>query len=181
MSSAVSASSQPGQTISAVEAAFGKDIKLVRVMPNTPLLYGEGATAIVKCDPVTDSEFEFVKGAFESCGTTCVVEEKDIDVVIAASGSSPAFVFRFARELIGYCVDSGLDPAAAKKLVLATIKGSASMLEQSPLSADGLIRMVASPNGTTEAGLKSMDETGFDLSVRAAADAAKNRSIEMKK
>ena len=170
-----------GITIKYVKETVGKDCKVIRVMPNTPLLYGEGATALVKEAPVTDSEFEFIKGAFDSCGKTFVVKESDIDAVTAVSGSSPAFVFRFARELIKSATDAGMDEKTAKELVACAIKGSASMAMQSPLGLNELIRMVASPNGTTEAGLKAMDETGFDNAVYSAAEAARKRSIELTK
>ncbi len=170
-----------GISVKFVKETVGKDCKVIRAMPNTPLLYGEGATALVKVDPVTDKEFDFIKGAFDSCGKTFIVNEEDMDAVTAVSGSSPAFVFRFARELIKSAVDAGMDEATAKDLVCAAIKGSAVMAASSPLGLNDLIRMVASPNGTTEAGLNAMDETGFDNAVYSAAEAARKRSIELKK
>lgn len=170
-----------GITIDFVKSTVGKDCKVVRAMPNTPLLYGEGATALVHTAPVSDEEFNFIKGAFDSCGKTFIVNESDMDAVTAVSGSSPAFVFRFARELIKSATDAGMDPTVAKELVASAIKGSAVMAANSPLGLDELIKMVASPNGTTEAGLKSMDATNFDDSVYSAAEAARKRSIELKR
>lgn len=170
-----------GITINFVKETVGKDCKVIRVMPNTPLLYGEGATALVKEAPVSDSEFEFIKGAFDSCGKTFVVKESDMDAVTAVSGSSPAFVFRFVRELIKSAVDAGMDENTAKNLVTCAIRGSALMASVSPLGLNELIKMVASPNGTTEAGLKAMDENGFDNAVYSAAEAARKRSVELTK
>ena len=170
-----------GISIEYVKSVIGKDCKVIRAMPNTPLLYGEGATALVKQAPVSDKEFDFIKGAFDSCGKTFIVNECDMDAVTAVSGSSPAFVFRFAANLIKSAVDAGMDPSVAKELVATAIKGSAIMAAQSPLGLNELIKMVASPNGTTEAGLNSMNESGFDNSVYLAAEAARKRSIELKK
>lgn len=168
-----------GRTIDWVKQQVGFDCKVVRVMPNTPLMVGCGASALVKRAPVSDEEFEKVCGCFSSCGVVSTVEEKDMDTVTAVSGSSPAFVFRFAKDLIQAAVDRGLDAAEAEKLVSGTLLGSAKMILESGQTVDALIRMVTSPNGTTEAGLRAMDAAGFDLAVEQAVDAAVKRSIEL--
>lgn len=170
-----------GVTMKFVKDTLGFDCKVIRVMPNTPLMYSMGATALVKESPVTDDEFEFIKGFFDANGITCVVNEELIDTITGVSGSSPAFVFRFAREMIRAGVDNSMSEKDAKRMVLQTILGSVKMMQQSELSLDELIRMVASPNGTTEAGLKSMDKTNFDDSVYGAVDAAVKRSHELKR
>lgn len=104
-----------------------------------------------------------------------------LDSVTAVSGSSPAFVFRFIRDMIAQGVDQGLPESVAADLVIQTVIGSAVMLRESGEPADALIRMVASPNGTTEAGLAALDRSGFDASVKSAIDAAYRRSIELTK
>ena len=170
-----------GVTIKFVKDTIGFDCKVIRVMPNTPLMYSMGATALVKELPVSDDDFEFIKGFFDANGITCVVKEDLIDAITGVSGSSPAFVFRFAREMIRAAVDNSMPADDAKKMVLQTILGSVIMMQQSELSLDELIKMVASPNGTTEAGLKSMDETNFDGAVYNAVDSAVKRSHELKR
>lgn len=170
-----------GVSIDFVKRSIGFDCKVVRVMPNTPLLTGHGASALVKLPPVTDAEFNFVRGAFEASGVARVVDEDAIDAVIGASGSSPAFVFRFAKNIIEASTAAGLDADTATALVAQTLIGSAHMILESGLSIDELIRMVSSPNGTTVAGLAQMDATGFDDSVCAAVQAAVARSKELRK
>lgn len=169
-----------GVTIDFVRRAFGFDCKVVRVMPNTPIMYSNGTAGIVRSSLVSDDEFYFVKGFFDSNGISCVVEEDLIDVVTGVSGSAPAFVFRFAKGIISAGIDRGLSPETAEKLAINTIIGSAQMIEKSPLSITELIKMVASPNGTTEAGLKFLDNSGFDNSVYGAVSAAIDRAVELK-
>lgn len=169
-----------GVTIDFVRKAFGFECKVVRVMPNTPIMYSNGTAGVVKSANVSDEEFNFVKGFFDSNGISCEVKEDLIDVVTGVSGSSPAFVFRFAKAIIDAGIERGLSSEAAEKLAVNTIIGSAQMIEKSPLSITELIRMVASPNGTTEAGLKFLDDSGFDSSVYGAVLAAIDRAVELK-
>lgn len=169
-----------GRTIDWVKEQIGFDCKVIRVMPNTPLMVGCGASALVHAAPVTDREFAVVKGCFSSCGVTCTVEEEAMDTVTAVSGSSPAFIFRFAQDLIDTAAARGLSRADAQRLVSGTLLGSARMILESGRTVEELIRMVTSPNGTTEAGLRAMDEAGFDRAVEQAVEAAERRSVELR-
>ena len=170
-----------GISINYVKSILGNNTPVVRVMPNTPLMYGSGASALVKADPVTDEQFNFVKGFFESCGVVATVDESLIDTVIAISGSAPAYIMRFANQLITYGADNGLSKGDACNLVLQTLVGCAKMINSSDKEISELIRMVTSPNGTTQAGLESLDKTNFDLSVRECLDATVNRAKELSK
>lgn len=169
-----------GRTIAYIKEQVGFDCKVIRVMPNTPLMVGAGASALVKASPVSDQEFETVSQCFSSCGVVCTVDEAQMDAVTAVSGSSPAFIFRFAKKLVEAGVARGLSCEDAEALVAGTLLGSARMILESGRSIDELIRMVTSPNGTTEAGLKAMDTAGFDGAVEAAVDAATRRSVELR-
>ncbi len=170
-----------GISINFVKNILGKDTPVVRVMPNTPLMYGSGASALVKVDPVTDEQFDFIKGFFESCGVVTTVDESLIDTVIAISGSSPAYIMRFANQLITYGVNSGLSKDDASKLVLQTLVGCAKMINSSDKDISELIRMVTSPNGTTQAGLDALNKTEFDLSIKDCLDATVKRAKELSK
>ena len=170
-----------GQTIANIEKLFGKTMKIVRTMPNTPALVLAGATGICFHPSVSKEERETAITIFESFGVVAEVSENMIDTVIGVSGSSPAFVFRFIRDMVAQGVDQGLPESVAADLVIQTVIGSAVMLRESGEPADALIRMVASPNGTTEAGLAALDRSGFDASVKSAIDAAYRRSIELTK
>ncbi|HHW46439.1 MAG TPA: pyrroline-5-carboxylate reductase [Clostridiales bacterium] len=169
-----------GKTIDYIAKTIGRDCKVIRIMPNTPLMYGFGASALTKNLLVADNEFSFIRGIFDSCGFTCEVDEGLMDTITAISGSSPAFVFRFAKDIINSGIENGLDEAAAKQMVAQTILGSAKMILESGLEIDELIRRVASPNGTTEAGLKSLDKDGFDDIVSDCIRATIKRSVELR-
>lgn len=164
-----------------IQALLGKDKKIIRVMPNTPLMYSAGATALYCGEGVTQEEFLFAEKIFSSCGVTAKVTEDMMDTVTAISGSSPAFFMRFAKEIVNEGVRQGLSEEMAKLLVFQTMAGTAKMVMESENTVDQLIKAVTSPNGTTEAGLKKMDELDFDSSVGKTIIAAANRSKELSK
>ncbi len=168
-----------GITISYIKAQLGFDAPVVRVMPNTPLMFSEGAAAIVRDSAVTNEQFEFVRGFFSCCGIVEEVSEDNINTVTAISGSAPAYVMRFAKNFIEYAVENGMTVESAEALVLKAISGTAEMVRRSDESIDRLIRNVTSPNGTTEAGLRSMDENGFDETVKACLTKTENRAKEL--
>lgn len=170
-----------GISLSFISEQLPKGTSVIRVMPNTPLMYGNGAVAYAVNPSVSPLQADFVKGIFAACGYVTEVKEEMIDSVTAVSGSSPAFVFRFIRDMIAQGMQQGLPESVATNLVIQTVIGSAIMLRESGQTADALIRMVASPNGTTVAGLSALDSTGFDASVKSAIDAAYRRSIELTK
>lgn len=168
-----------GVPVDYVKHGVGFDCSVIRIMPNTPLMYGCGACALVHVKPVTDEQFAYVRGLLDRCGITCVVDEAEIDGIIGVSGSAPAYFFRFVRDIIAGGVAAGLSEEVASRMALQTMIGSARMIQQSDQPIDALIRAVASPNGTTEAGLRSLDETGFDASVAACVEATVRRSKEL--
>ena len=170
-----------GISIDFVKSILGKEISVVRVMPNTPLMFGCGASALVNVEPVTEQQFTFVKGFFESCGVVATVDESLIDTVIAISGSAPAYIMRFANQLITYGTDNGITKEDASNLVLQTLVGCAKMIYSSDKDITDLIKMVTSPNGTTQAGLESLDKTNFDLSVKECLNSTVKRAKELSK
>ena len=170
-----------GVSINTVKELLGFDAPVIRVMPNTPLMVGLGATAIVKQKPVTDDQFSFIKGCFDSCGITAVVDEDNINTVIAASGSSPAYIMRFANSIIDFAVKKGLDEISAKKLVIQTLEGCAKLIKESDVEISQLIANVTSPNGTTEAGLKSLDNSSFEEVVNKCLSSTVKRAEELSK
>lgn len=170
-----------GVKIEKINTALGGNKKIIRVMPNTPLMYSAGATAIAAGQGVNDEEKAFCEKIFASSGVTATLTEEQIDAVTGISGSSPAFFMRFAREIINEGILQGVDSNTAQKLVLGTMLGTAKMALESELSLNELIKAVASPGGTTEAGLKTMDSLDFDSSVSKTISAAVNRSKELSK
>ncbi len=160
--------------------AIGTDCPMVRVMPNTPLLLGVGATALSKRN-ISDEDFEYVYNMFSAGGVTAILDESQMNSVIAVNGSSPAYIYLFAKAMVDYAVKEGIDESEALKLVCATLKGSAEMLEKSGDTPDTLIKKVSSPGGTTLKALEKLEEKDFYNSVLEAMDACTKRANELSK
>lgn len=157
------------------------DCPVIRVMPNTPVMLGVGAIAISRNKYVTDKVYSKLCTLFACCGTVCSLDENMMNKVIAVNGSSPAYLYLLAKVMIEKAVEYGISEKNAKDLVVQTLKGSVEMLIKSGLDADELIKMVASPGGTTLAALSSFEEDGFENCVHKAMDACTKRAEELSK
>ena len=155
--------------------------KVVLVMPNTPLLLGEGATALSRSDSVTDGEFSLVCGIFSSCGIVSVVPKDKMKEIIAINGSSPAFIYLYAQYFIEYAESVGIDREAATQLFAKSLIGSARMITDSGKSLDELITMVSSKGGTTIAGLDQLRKNDLKKAVTDCCEAYTNRAYELSK
>lgn len=154
---------------------------VVRVMPNTPLQMGAGATAVAYAPDVPDDLFQTVCGIFAAAGAVAVIPESQMDDVISVSGSSPAFFFRMADVMVRWAVEQGMDPQVALELAACAMKGSAEMLLRSGKTAEELTRQVCSPGGTTLAALTAFDDRDFDGLLTDAMTRCVNRSRELGK
>lgn len=168
-----------GISISYVRRMLGCDCPMVRVMPNTPLLLGKGATALCPSDNISDDAFNTVKNMFVLNGTVEILPEAHMNEVIAVNGSSPAYIYLFAKAMVDYAKDCGIDEQAALKLVAASLEGSAAMLTQSGDDPDTLIKKVSSPGGTTIAALNTLNEYKFYEGIKAAMDSCTKRAEEL--
>ena len=158
-----------------------QNVGVILVMPNTPLLLKEGATAIASTDSVPEKQFKFVCSVFESCGQVQVISEDKMKEIIAINGSSPAFIYLFAKGFIDYAAKNGIDAEAAKKLFCQSLVGSAKMMTDSGYTIDELIKMVSSPGGTTLAGLDRLYANDLLKAVDEACDACTKRAYELSK
>ena len=158
-----------------------ENAKVVLVMPNTPMLLGMGASAISTDEKTTAEEFAFVKSVIESCGIAEVVPVDKMKEIICINGSSPAFIYLFAKGFVDYATEQGIDYDAALKLFSATLVGSAKMLTDSGMTVDELIKQVSSPGGTTIAGLDKLYEGKLTEDVHAACEACTKRAYELSK
>ena len=153
--------------------------KVVLVMPNTPMMLGFGASAMSCDDKVSDAEFAFARKIIGSCGITEVVPTDKMKEVIAINGSSPAFIYLYAKGFVQYAEKVGIDGDAALRLFAQTLIGSAKMLTDSGMTVDDLIRQVSSPGGTTLAGLEKLYEGHLTDVVFDACDACTKRAYEL--
>lgn len=163
-----------------IASALGCDCPMVRVMPNTPLLLGKGATAMSKRN-ISDEDFEYVYNMFANGGVVEIMDESKMNSVIAVNGSSPAYIYLFAKAMVDYAKQEGIDADSALRLVCATLKGSAEMLENSGDTPEILIKKVSSPGGTTLKALEKLEEKDFYNSVIEAMDACTVRANELSK
>lgn len=168
-----------GQTIEAIEAAFGKEIKLVRVMPNTPALVGAAMSGISPNALVSDEELQEVVAIFESFGEAEVVPESMMDAVIGVSGSSPAYVYMFIEAMADAAVADGMPRAKAYKFAAQAVLGAAKMVLETGEHPGALKDAVCSPGGTTIEAVAKLEESGFRQSVIAAQRACVQKSKDM--
>lgn len=157
------------------------EAKVILVMPNTPLLLGEGASALSHNDFVSDEEFNLVYSIFDMCGKASVVPKDKMKEIIAINGSSPAFIYLFAKGFIEYAEKNGIDSDSAKTLFTQSLIGSAKMITDSGYSIDELIKMVSSPGGTTLAGLDALYEGKLTDVVNDACERCTKRAYELSK
>ena len=157
------------------------DAKIVLVMPNTPFLLGEGATALSKALPTTDDEFEFVCDIFGAGGKTAVVSKDKMKEIIAINGSSPAFIYLFSKGFIDYAKSVDIPEETAKTLFCKSLIGSAKMIMDSGYSIDELIKMVSSPGGTTLKGLDELYSGNLTEIVEKCCKACTERAYELSK
>lgn len=162
----------PGITIDDLDHRIGKPCRIVRAMPNTPALVGEGMTGVCRNEKLfTGEEQETIHSFFTSFGKVVYVEEKLIDAVVCASGSSPAYVYMFIEALADSAVKYGLPRADAYELAAQTVLGSARMVLETGEHPGLLKDKVCSPAGTTIAGVSALEEYGFRNAVIKASDA----------
>ena len=166
-----------GVKIKGITEKLGKEVPVVRAMPNMGSFVGEGITCISRSLSVEN--LEDVKGIFSGIGKVLEVEEEALDAVTALSGSGPAYLFYLASAMISAGKKAGLDEATAKELVIQTLYGSASLLRKAEASAEELIRKVASKGGTTEAALSVFEEKKMKSVIEEAVEKAKKRSEEL--
>ena len=170
-----------GWSTASIDRLLGGKGRLVRVMPNTPMLVGEGMSAIAAGPRATPEDMDWVERIFGSGGKTCRVDESQMDAVTAVSGSGPAYVFYLAEAMIAAGVAEGLDERTANLLARATIAGAGKMLMNSSDAPADLRHRVTSPGGTTQAAIRSMDEHGVGEALVEAIRAAAARSRELGK
>lgn len=171
----------PGITIADLQKRFEKPCRIVRAMPNTPALVGEGMTGVSYDAALFSQEEQEVIGRFfESFGKMCLVEEKLMDAVACASGSSPAYVYMFIEALADSVVKYGIPRATAYELVAQTVLGSARMVLETGEHPGLLKDKVCSPGGTTIEGVSALEEYGMRNAVIKATDACYDKCTRIK-
>lgn len=164
-----------------IQKNIGKDVAVIRTMPNTSAMIGYSATAIAKGKFATDEHLALTKKMFEAIGTVSIVKEDKMHAVTGISGSGPAYVYYLVEAMESAAEKEGLDKETAKELITQTIIGAGNMLKSRPESAATLRKNVTSPNGTTHAGIQTLEACDFQHTVETCVQNAAKRSMELGK
>ncbi|PHU41565.1 pyrroline-5-carboxylate reductase [Pseudobutyrivibrio ruminis] len=168
-----------GQSIEKLTELFGKQLKLIRVMPNTPALVGEAMSALSPNELVSEDEADIVLHLFESFGKAEIVPEKLQDAVVGISGSSPAYVYVFIEALADGAVAEGMPRAQAYKFAAQAVLGSAKMVLETGEHPGVLKDAVCSPGGTTIEAVATLEALGFRNAVIEAERVCVEKSRDL--
>lgn len=168
-----------GITTRFIEKFLARGVPVLRIMPNTPALVGQGMAAIARGRFAKESHQHVARSIMETVGRVVTVPEKEMNAVTAVSGSGPAYVFYLAEAMRDAGVKLGLAPQIADQLVRQTVKGAGALLAQSRDEAHTLREHVTSPGGTTEAALKIMEKANVRKIISEALRRAAERSREL--
>ena len=169
-----------GITSQSVSATLG-GATVIRVLPNLPMTIGYGVSAICKNDSASASDFEFVTSVFDSAGSTTIIDESEMNRIIGALSSSPAYVFKFIDAICQGASAQGLDGQALLSSVCDVVIGSAMLLKNCGELPSSMISKVASKGGTTQRALDTLDEYNFNDIIEKAMIACTNRADELGK
>lgn len=167
-----------GVTCAGLTQAVGRPTRVIRVMPNTPVLVGYGMAGIARGVHAQPGDEDLAHRLFTAGGQAIIVDETDLDAITAVSGSGPAYVFYLAEAMQQAAEAMGLKPHA-RLLVQQTILGAAMLMTQSDDSPAELRRKVTSPGGTTEAAITSLEQSGVGSACFDAMKAARQRSEQL--
>lgn len=166
-----------GVTLGRLEGALGSGARVIRVMPNAPAMVGQGMAALVRGRHASRADEAFALSIFRAVGDAVALKDEGLlDAVTALSGSGPAYVYLFIKSLADAGAAEGLAPELALRMALKTVRGAEKNMRRSPMAAAELIRIVASPGGTTEAALQQLGADAFSDIVARAVKAAAERS-----
>jgi len=172
----------PGVSIEEIRNKFTCDARIVRCMPNTPALIGEGMTGVAYDEKLFDlEERDTISKFFNSFGKFRVVGENLLNTVTCVSGSSPAYVYMFIEALADSAVKYGMSRADAIEFAAMTVKGSADMVLSTKEHPAILKDRVCSPGGTTIAGVSALEENNFRHAIIAATDKCYEKCTSIKK
>lgn len=168
-----------GITCARLESHLPAGTAVVRVMPNTPAMVGEGMSVVSGGAEASREHVDLARELFDLVGIAIVIDERYQDAATAISGSGPAYVAMFVDALARAGVAQGLSRDVAQKLAVQTVRGTADMLEHTGMHPEQLVDGVASPGGTTIAAIGELERGGFRAAISSAVSAAVRRAKEL--
>ena len=171
-----------GVSISHIKAVLGKDVPVIRAMPNTPLQIKEGATAMCYSSDVKADDYDLVYKLFSNLGVTRTIPERQMETFVAVHGSTPAYFYSMANALIKDAVKNGIDEDSARALVVQTMIGSGKLLENNPRKPlQEFISEVCSKGGTTIEAVNVLEENKLEKIIHEADEQCIRRANEIGK
>lgn len=167
-----------GISADAIREALSFPARLCMIMPNTPLMLGAGATAMA-CDGMTEEEFALAREIFSCAGKVVEIPADKMNAVIPLNGSSPAFIYEFAKGFLRYGKEAGFSDEVALTLFCQSLRGAAEMMERSGYDVDTLIQMVSSKGGTTIAGLSGLSDGRLQQAIDLCCHRCVQRAEEL--
>lgn len=169
-----------GLSVASYQKILGKNARVIRIMPNTPAIVGQGVFTVFAPRAVKSRDLKLCQNLLDPCGKTYFLKsESQMHVTSALAGSGPAFVVAFADALIQASLPLGLNEKLARELFLNTILGTVKLMQKSKLKAHELIAQVASKKGMTEAGLNVLDKNRFTPLLGECIQETVKRSHEL--
>ncbi|MCL2838966.1 MAG: pyrroline-5-carboxylate reductase [Oscillospiraceae bacterium] len=168
-----------GVTLARIAAKLGSDKKIVRAMPNTPLMVGCGMTILCRNDNVGDDELTAIEEIFAAAGDVARLDERYINVGMAMAASSPAYVYMMIEAMADAGVKHGLPLGIAQKLAAKAVEGSGKMVLDTGISPEQLRINVCSPGGTTIEAVETLENQGFAATINSAIDACIEKGNKM--
>ncbi|PLT28246.1 pyrroline-5-carboxylate reductase [Peribacillus deserti] len=168
-----------GVSMDCIEKIIGRKTSIIRVMPNTSAAIGKSATAMAINELVSEQQLSAVMNMFQTIGLVALVEEQQLDAVTGLSGSGPAYIYYLAEAMMTSAREIGLEDHTAKDLTIQTLIGAAEMLQSTSKSPQLLRKEVTSPGGTTEAGIKVLDQLGVHDAVISCIKEASRQSKQL--
>lgn len=157
----------------------GDNVRIIRVMPNTPALIGEGVSVLSKCNLTSDDDLNIIVDLFKSVGIVQILKEDLMNEITALTGSSPAYVFMFIKAMADEAVKSGIPKEIAIKLAAKAVLGSAKMVLETDIDPNILKEQVCSPGGTTIEAVQVLEKGGFEKLIGKAMAKCTKRAIEI--
>ena len=167
-----------GVTTSTLRAAAGPEVAVLRTMPNTPALVGQGVSGLAGAPGTDSADLDWAESVLSGVGLVVRVDESQLDAVTGLTGSGPAYVFLIAEAMMDAGVLAGLPRATVEQMVSQLLVGSSALLAERGNPA-GLRAMVTSPGGTTAAGVRVLEDRAVRAALIGAVQAATERSREL--
>lgn len=168
-----------GVTTEQISNMLGHAAPVIRTMPNTSAIVGYSSTGMCAGSTATDEHIKLAREIFESIGIVVLTEEKHLDAITGISGSGPAYIYYLVEAMLSAGEQLGLAAQDTRALVLQTVIGAANMLVETNEAPAKLREQVTSPNGTTQAGIETLENYRFQQAIQACITNATLRSKEL--